>query len=263
MASRELNYALISGAASGMGRIYARRLAEMGYGIVLVDINGQLLESLEEEIKSLRQDCRIVRIVQDLSKSDAAQNIYSRLEGIAVDILINNAGMIFTSTIPQTPPEKLNAMLTLHCNTPLLLCRMFVPGMLERGCGYVLNISSICAAMHWPAIGMYGNTKAFVKNYSRSLRIETRGSGVSVSTVSFGAVDTPLFGFSEKIRKLMLKTGIMISPEKAVDIALKAMFKRKKNLTPGFLNKVTLLIAPLLSERFLAFLLKKYGHLLH
>ena len=261
MASKELNYALISGAASGMGRIYAQRLAAMGYGLALVDINAEGLGRLKNELHLPGE--RIVCIVQDLSKSEAAANIHAALEGRPVDILINNAGMIFTTTIPQTPPGKLNTMLMLHCNTPLLLCRMFVPEMMERGCGYILNISSICAWMHWPAIGMYGNTKAFVKNYSRSLRIETRGSGVSVSTVCFGAVDTPLFGFSEKIRRLMLKTGIMISPEKAVDKALKAMFKRRKNLTPGFLNKMATIIAPLLSERCLSYLLKKFGHLLH
>ena len=169
--------------------------------------------------------------------------------------------MIFTSSIEETSYARLSSMMMLHMQTPLLLCHELLP-QLKANSGYILNISSICAWMHWPAIGMYGNTKAFVKNYSRSLRIECRGSGLSVTTAYFGAVDTPLFGFSPKVRKTMLRLGLMISPQKAVSKALGAMERRRRSITPGFLNKLATIFAPLLSERFLAFLYRKFKHLL-
>lgn len=264
-------YALITGAASGMGRIYASRLAARGYSLALVDINGEGLESLALELRPMFVDDdpkmpSVVCIEQNLADEDAVARIAARLEqsapGAEVEVLVNNAGMIFTSEIADTDPEKLRAMMMVHCVTPLLLCRQMVPAMKARGRGYVLNISSICAWMHWPAIGMYGNTKAFVRNYTRSLRVEYRGSGVGVTTAVFGAVDTPLFGFSQRTRRAMKRWGLMIEPETAVDKALGALFRRRKRIVPGFLNRVSIPVVSVISERTIRRLYLKFGHLL-
>lgn len=261
MPMSDVSYAIVTGAASGMGRFYCRNLSGKGYGVIAVDRDSDGLDSLEREIP----DATVVKIVQDLTEVDAAQRIKSVVDeaDLTVDILVNNAGMLFTTAMCNTDPARLDAIMRLHCNTPLQLCRAFLPGMQERGRGYVLNVSSICAWMSWPLIGMYGNTKRFVLDYSRSLAIECRGTGVSVTTAVFGAVDTPLFGFPEKMRKLMLGTGFMISPEKAVDKALKAMFKGKRCMIAGFANRLVILIAPMLSDRLLAKLARKYGPVLN
>lgn len=253
-------YALITGAASGMGRIYARLLRERGYGLVLVDINSSGLATLADELGGDGPD--IIIIDQNLASDGAVEAIASAVSGIDIEVIVNNAGFVFTTEIADTPKEKLQAMMMVHCVTPLLLCREFVPAMKERGCGYILNISSICAKMNWPAIGMYAGTKAFVRNYSRSLRIECRGSGVSVTTAMFGAVDTPLFGFSAKTRKWMHATGLMISPEKAAGKALDGLFKRRRKVIPGFINRLSLVFAPMISDRQLSRLYRKYRHLL-
>ena len=258
-----MEYAVITGAASGMGKIYANSLASKGFGLCLIDINEKGLAEVERELQELlgTQCPRIIRLAQNLAEPEAARKVAEQVKDLNVKILINNAGMIFTSSIEETPYASLSSMMMLHMQTPLLLCHELLP-QLKANSGYILNISSICAWMHWPAIGMYGNTKAFVKNYSRSLRIECRGSGLSVTTAYFGAVDTPLFGFSPKVRKTMLRLGLMISPQKAVSKALDAMERRRRSITPGFLNKLATLFAPLLSERFLAFLYRKFKHLL-
>ena len=259
-------YALVTGAASGMGRVYVQRLSDVGYGVVAVDRDGAGLERLCGEIQSAGPERIIVPIVQDLSEADAAQKVHQAFEAAVPDgvvsVLVNNAGFIFTSEITSTPPEKLRAMIAVHCTTPLLLCREFVPGMKAAGRGYVLNISSVCAWMDWPAIGMYGNTKRFVKNYSRSLRLECRGSGVSVTTAIFGAVDTPLFGFSAKTRKYLRRFGFMISPEKAVDKALKALFSRRARTIPGFGNILIIPLLPLLGDGFISLLYRRFGRML-
>ena len=135
-------YALITGAASGMGRIYARRLAGMGYSLVLVDINSS---GLEETASLVSSDAKVLTIVQDLSSSDAADRIHEITEaaGCEVEVLVNNAGVMFCQGMAETSERMLKLMMAVHMTTPLMLCRKYVGPMKERGRGYILNISSL------------------------------------------------------------------------------------------------------------------------
>lgn len=244
-------YALVTGAASGMGRIYSERLALMGYSVILVDINQKGLEEtvslvtrMVTESADISSDqkgrMRLIPVVQDLSAVDAADRIHEKTEaeGCVVEVLVNNAGVMYCQGIAETSERMLRIVMMVHMNTPLMLCRKYVGQMKERGCGYILNISSLAAWMSWPGIGMYGNTKRFVRNYSRELRIECQKTGVSVTNAYFGAVDTPLIPLKENLRRLARGLMVMIRPEKAVDRALKATFRRRKGTMPGFLNKI-------------------------
>jgi short-subunit dehydrogenase len=132
----------------------------------------------------------------------------------------------------------LSLIMMVHMYTPLMICRKYLNGMRERGCGYILNISSLASWMIWPGIGMYGSTKRFVRDYSRELRIEAQKTGVSITNAYFGAVDTPLIPLKDSLRKLARFLRVMISPEKAVDKALSATFRRRKGVMPGLLNKI-------------------------
>lgn len=244
-------YALVTGAASGMGRIYAKRLALMGYNVILVDINSKGLDETVTEVSAAVEEAagipsdfkgalKLLPVVQDLSVADAADRIFERTEkeGCKVEVLVNNAGVMYCQGIAETSERMLNLIMMVHMNTPLMLCRKYVGPMKERGCGYILNISSLAAWMSWPGIGMYGNTKRFVRNYSRELRIECQKTGVSVTNAYFGAVDTPLIPLKDSLRKLARGLAVMIRPEKAVDRALKATFRRRRGTMPGFLNKI-------------------------
>lgn len=233
-------YALVTGAASGMGRIYSLRLAEKGYNVILVDINAKGLEETEVLIKASVQEARVLPIVQDLSVLDAADQIFAKTEaaGCQVEVLVNNAGVMYCQGIAETSERTLKLIMMVHMNTPLMLCRKYVIGMKERKCGYILNISSLAAWMSWPGIGMYGNTKRFVRDYSRELRIECQKTGVSVTNAYFGAVDTPLIPLKDSLRKLARGLAVMITPEKAVKRALNATFRRRRGTMPGFLNKL-------------------------
>ena len=244
-------YALVTGAASGMGRIYAKRLALMGYNVILVDINSKGLDETVTEVSAAVEDAacipsdfkgtlKLLPVVQDLSVAEATDRIFERTEkeGCKVEVLVNNAGVMYCQGIAETSERMLNLIMMVHMNTPLMLCRKYVGPMKERGCGYILNISSLAAWMSWPGIGMYGNTKRFVRNYSRELRIECQKTGVSVTNAYFGAVDTPLIPLKDSLRKLARGLAVMIRPEKAVDRALKATFRRRRGTMPGFLNKI-------------------------
>ena len=261
-------WALITGAASGMGREYARRLALMGYDLVLVDINGKGLEETESIVRHevemsvslpLRDGFKVMQVVQDLSQTDAADRIYAHTEaaGCEVEVLINNAGVMYCQGIAETSERMLKLIMMVHMNTPLMLCRKYVPAMKERGNGYILNISSLAECMSWPGIGIYGATKRFVKDYSRELRIECQKTGVSVTNAYFGAVDTPLVPLKPGLRKLARGLAVMIPAEKAVDRALKATFRRRRGVMPGFLNHVFKPICMLLPDCLLGWIYRK------
>lgn len=248
-------YALITGAASGMGRIYAQRLSEMGYNLILVDINDAGLQ----ETASMINEGKVLTVVQDLSTSDAADKIFETTEnaGCEVEVLVNNAGIMYCQGIAETSERMLKLIMSVHMNTPLLLCRKYLTGMKERGCGYILNISSLAAWMIWPGIGMYGITKRFVRNYSRELRIECQKTGVSVTNAYFGAVDTPLIPLKESLRKLARSLAVMIRPEKAVRKALNATFRRRKGVMPGLLNKIFLPLVIIMPDCLLGWIYRK------
>ena len=260
----------MTGAASGMGRIYAGRLAQMGYSLVIVDINEKgLLETetiVKEEVAvseafpdAAKEDFRVLTVRQDLSLPDAADSICARTEeaGCQVEVLVNNAGVMYCQGIAETSERMLRLIMMVHMNTPLMLCRKYVGAMKERGKGYILNISSLAAWMTWPGIGMYGSTKRFVRNYSRELRIECQKTGVSVTNAYFGAVDTPLVPLKDSLRKLARGLTVMISPEKAVDRALRATFRRRRGTMPGLLDKIFLPFIVILPDCLLGWIYRK------
>ena len=244
-------YALVTGAASGMGRIYCKELALRGYNIIMVDINAAGLDETErfvaeavvasEKVPAESKDSlKMLKVVQDLSVADAADKVFEETEtaGCEVEVLVNNAGVMYCQGIAETSERMLKLIMMVHMNTPLMLCRKYVGPMKERKCGYILNISSLAAWMSWPGIGMYGNTKRFVRNYSRELRIECQKTGVSVTNAYFGAVDTPLIPIRPSLKRLARALTVMISPEKAVRRALWATFHRCRGTMPGLLNKL-------------------------
>ena len=263
-------WALITGAASGMGRVYAQRLAAKGYNLVLVDINAAGLEETEsivrkdiEQLDGIPAQCRsslrVLRITQDLSQMNAADLIFEQTQtaGCEVEVLVNNAGVMYCQGIAETSERMLKIIMMVHMNTPMLLCRKYVVPMKERGCGYILNISSLAECMSWPGIGMYGATKRFVKDYSRELRIECQKTGVSVTNAYFGAVDTPLIPLKESLRKLARGLAVMIRPEKAVDRALNATFRRRRGVMPGALNHIFKPICIILPDCLLGWIYRK------
>ena len=260
-------FPLAPGAASEMGKLYAGRFAMMGYILVIVDIGGErwkkTADELREQVASLsdwripyKSSFKVLPLVQDLSRQDAAEKVYAFTgqHGCDIEVLINNAGLFYYQGIAETSPAALARMVMVHDYTPLLLCRAYVPDMRRRGCGYVLNVSSLAAWIPWPGLGMYASTKRFVKDFSRALRVECRGTGVSVTNAYFGAVDTPLFNLKPSYRKLARALRIMVPAETAVEKALKATFKRRKGTMPGLLNHIFKPVVRVLPDPVLAWI---------
>lgn len=234
-----MNYALITGASSGIGLEYARQLAARGHNIIVVsnraDENVRVADMLVEEF-----GVSAIPVYADLSETGIAQKIYDRVAemGATVDILINNAGILLFSALENTDAAKIDRIIALHCTTPTQLCRLFAKDMKARGKGCILLMSSITAWTPYPTVSHYGATKAYLRSFGQSLWYEMRKYGVSVTTVFPSAVDTPLYNLDAKVRKRLSRVGLMMSAETLARKALKAMFRGRRRCLPGLMTKI-------------------------
>ena len=250
--------ALITGASSGIGYEYARQLAAMGYNLILISNEGERLNQIADELVS-EYGIQVTPFYADLSRPDAARQLYDYFgkRGFEVDILINNAGVFSFSDIADISHRNLKQMVNLHVVTPTLLCRYFGIAMRQRKHGYILNMSSLAAWTPYPGIAAYSATKAYLKTFSHALYNEMKPYNVGVTVVTPGAVATGLYRLSEKLKKIGIRAGIILTPEKLAKIALRGMFKRKKRVFPGFVNHLFVCLYPLLPNAFLRATKKK------
>ena len=259
---RKGSTALITGASSGMGLEYARQLAQSGCNLLIVSNEEEKLKEVAEQIQN-EYKVRVTHKYQDLARTEAAEDLYEfcQQNDIQIDILINNAGIFFFKELDETTIGKANTMLRLHVYTPTQLCYLFGKEMKKRGYGYILTVSSVTTHIPVPGLTMYAATKAYLKNFMKSLYFEMRPYGVSTTVICPGAVDTPLYNISPKYSKLMrfcVKLRIVYSPQLLVNKALKAMFRKRRCKTPGFINLLWPPLINILSKRTVTRLWTKY-----
>ncbi len=230
-------WALVTGGSSGMGLEYARQLAEWGCNLLLVSNQKEELEKSAETLCQGR-DIQVVGRYQDLATETAADELfaYCQAEKLQIDILINNAGMFFFEELTLENERKALDMMRLHIYTPSRLCLLFGEEMKKRGCGYLINMSSMAAKLPCPGITIYSATKAYLKSFGKSLYFEMRPYGVSVTTVCPAAIATPLYKLKPSLLKFGVKIGVIGTPKWLVRRALKGMMKKKKVVKPGFMN---------------------------
>jgi hypothetical protein len=237
---RKDSTALITGASSGMGLEYAKQLAMSGCNLLIVSNEEEKLFDVAEKIQN-EYHVKVTAKYQDLAHPDAAKELFNfcQTNNIQIDILINNAGIFFFKELNNATIDRANVMLRLHIYTPTQLCILFGEEMKKRGYGYILTVSSITAQMYAPGITMYSATKAYLKSFMKSLYFEMRPYNVHTTVVCPGAVNTPLYNLNPKyegMMKLALSLRLAYSPQQLVNKALKAMFRKRRCKTPGFLN---------------------------
>lgn len=247
-----MSYALVTGASSGIGLEYSRQLASKGYDIIVVsnrrEDNVKVAETLSRDFK-----VKAMSLYADLSQNESAQDIYDwcRKKELDVEILISNAGILHFGKLEKTDLAAVDRIMNIHCNTPVKLCRLFAEDMLAKGKGHILIMSSITAWTPYPTMSLYGSTKVFLKNFGQSLWYELHGRGVSVTTVFPSAVDTPFYELDSKMRKRLLRIGMMVTPEKLVRKALKSMFKCRRIYIPGFMARVEIFLCQIAPAKLL------------
>lgn len=173
--------AVVTGAAQGIGAAIARRLASDGYEVAVLDLDDVRAKSLAEEIDGRAVHC-------DVADPDAVRAAAAEVG--AADVLVNNAGIWFTEPTLDASDEHLQAVVGVNILGVLYCCRSFVPAMIEKGAGSIINISSGAAKSSSPGYGVYPASKAAVISLTRQFAMEWGPAGVRVNAIGPGVIQT-------------------------------------------------------------------------
>jgi uncharacterized protein len=211
--------AVITGASTGIGAVYADRLARRGYDLLLVARNQPLLQSLAARLRG--ETGRNVEVLAaDLGDKKGLAAIESRLRNdTAIRMLVNNAGVASAAPLADSDIEQMTAMIALNITALTRLTHAVVPGFIARKSGAIINIASIVAVAPELLNGVYGGSKAFVLAFSQSLLHELGSKGIRIQAVLPGATRTPLWTLSGVDIDAVLPGNVMTA-EDMVDASL-------------------------------------------
>jgi uncharacterized protein len=226
--------ALVTGASSGIGRELARQLAERGYGVTVVARRADRLEELAEELRA-KHGVRVEAIPTDLTDQAATDRLIDEIaaRGLNVEILVNNAGFGIYTPFAATDPQQDYAQLALLIGAVVQLSGRVLPGMLERGRGTIINLSSTAGFQALPGNANYAACKAFVLIHSEGLHDELRPHGITVTAVCPGPVRTEFQEVSAPLFAERLPGFTWIGPERVARDALRAAERGKRSVIPG------------------------------
>jgi len=183
-------FALVTGASAGLGHGFATALAAQGHDLVVVARNAERLAALAAQVQTEQQvQCEV--LPADLATAQGREAVAARLReldpDLAVEVLVNNAGLSTNQRFVGGDWDAERAALDVMVTAPMLFCHAVLPGMVERGRGRVLNISSIA---NWATEGTYSAAKAWLRTFTEGLAAELGGSGVTVTAVCPGGIRT-------------------------------------------------------------------------
>ncbi|MDQ8036475.1 MAG: SDR family oxidoreductase [Pedobacter sp.] len=187
--------AVVTGASSGIGAVYAARLAQRGFNLVLVARDWQKLQDLAERLQR-ETGVNVEVLTADLTQKVDLVRVEARLRQEDVTVLVNNAGMSIKTDIVDIDPEQLEQMIALNVLAPSRLAAAVLPGLLARNRGTLINISSVLALAPEMFNGAYSGTKAYVLNLSLNLQQKVKGTSVKVQAVLPGATRTEIWSKS-------------------------------------------------------------------
>lgn len=241
-------WALVTGASSGIGEAFAGELARQGMNLVLVARRENMLEKLAETYRK-ENGVRVQVIPCDLSRPESPDYVFKRVheEPRPLRLLINNAGIHTFGRFDRTSLAGNQKLVLLNVYALMSLTGLFLPEMLEAGEGAVVNLSSLAAFRSMAYLSCYAASKAFVVSFSEALWAELRETGVRVTAVCPGAVDTPMYG-GRRDPHIKMQT-----PQQVVEMSFRALEKGQCYVIPGgFQNFSMANIGRLLPRRFSA-----------
>lgn len=251
--------AIVTGASSGIGEQMAQILARRGYQVVLVARRADRLDELAARLGPQSHP-----LPADLSDRSARASLPDRVAalGLIPDILINNAGLSTLGVVAKSVPEQEVNLVEVDVAAVVDLCSRFLPGMVERRRGAVLNVASVAGFGPLPGQAAYGGAKAFVLSYTHSLRGELRGTGVTATALCPGPVDTGFgeaAGFDKEDAEAALPRVMWIPADKVAQAGIDGLAAGKAVVVPGRVNRIAAALFRVAPPELLLPLLRR-GH---
>lgn len=231
--------ALITGASSGIGRELAKLFAKDDYDLVIVARGREALEKVREQIQE-HHKVNIKIIDKDLSRTDNIQELYEILvrDKVEIDVLVNNAGFGDLGPFYKEQWGRQLGMIEVNVVAVVFLTHLFLPGMVQRGNGKILNLASTAAFQPGPMMAIYYATKAFVLHFSEAISNELKGTGVTVTALCPGATATHFQSVAGIHNTRVIRNKVLPTPAEVALFGYKAMKKGKRVAIYGWYNKV-------------------------
>lgn len=235
-----MSYALVTGAAKGIGKAIAEELARRNYNLLLVDIDEAGVFATAATLQ-LKYGISAQALPVDLSEADAVERIkgWTHPYHNELTVVVNNAGYGLNGAFTQlTLQEQLNSI-DVNIKAQVSLSYTYLPVLKKQQSGYLLNVSSTTAFQSVPYLTIYAAAKVFVLSFTRSLRYELRHSPVSVSVLIPGSTDTDFVNRARMGASIKQTAGkFNMTPARVAQIAVKGLFNKKAEIIPGFVNKL-------------------------
>jgi hypothetical protein len=233
-AGTDLQTALVTGASSGIGVALAGEIARRGHALTLVARRADRLREMAAQLAD-EHGVRVEWIAADLTDAGERDRVPAEVaaRGPVVDQRVNDAGMGTIGLFQELPGEKEIQLVRLNVEAMVALCAAFVPGMVERGSGGVLNVASVSGFMPVPQQATYSASKAFVLTFTEALTLDLHGTGVTATALCPGPVKTEFAGIIDG-----LPGALYVDPARVAREALDALEHGRPSVVPGAFNKV-------------------------
>jgi short-subunit dehydrogenase len=231
-------WAVVTGASSGLGRGLAARLADRGMSLVLTGRNEARLDETAQQIRRAAPRVKVETVAANLATRSGVSALLDHVGDRPIEVLVNNAGFGSYGPFAEADPDREADEVAVDVSAVINLARAFLPGMLVRGSGGILNVASTIAFQPAPYQAVYGASKAFVLSFSQALWAEARGAGVAVTALCPGPTRT---GFVDALEAEVGHTAIyrrLAEPAPVIEAGLRALDKGRAVVIPGLRNKL-------------------------
>src|SRR6476659_7983020 len=230
--------ALVTGGSGGIGLELAKVLARSGFDITLVARKRDTLEAASGQLEG-QYDVRVHVFAADLRRSVAPESIFDflRNENIPIEILVNNAGFGLGGEFAETELKRELEMIQVNIAALTHLTKLFLPPMIKRKSGHILNLASTAAFQPGPLMAVYYATKAYVLSFSEAISNELSGTGVTVTVLCPGPTESG-FQSAAKMEKSKLVEGGLADSKSVAEAGVRGMMKGKVIVVPGVMNKI-------------------------
>ncbi|RZK57887.1 MAG: SDR family oxidoreductase [Pedobacter sp.] len=251
------NYALITGATSGIGFELAKLFAKDKYDLIIVARDQDELESAAAELK--KEGVKVITISKDFFLSGTAFEVYDEVKamGIEVKVLVNDAGQGVYGKFIETDLERELNIIQLNIGATVILTKLFLKDMVKRNAGKILNVASIAGKVPGPYQAVYHGTKAFVHSFNEAVRSEIADTDVTITSLLPGATDTDFFRKADMLESKMVEDQDLADPAEVAKDGYDALMSGKDMVISGFKNKLQVAMGNVLPDSMVADNMKK------